>query len=120
MLINNDPFTFTICIVYLDNIYFHLVSNLTFKWQLCLGLPFYHISQDSYIPYLPPLNCKQDFAGGSCKDKRCLVFTGDHVIEALLYIEERCRKIASRTLLLTTRAELFNGFMLCLLPQFCL
>jgi hypothetical protein len=32
---------------------------------------------------------KQDFVGGSAKDKKCPVFTGEHGIEALFYVEER-------------------------------
>jgi hypothetical protein len=40
MLINKHPFTFTLVVVYLDDIYFVCVTNLTFKWQLCfLELP---------------------------------------------------------------------------------
>jgi hypothetical protein len=53
---------------------------------------------------------KQDFVGGSAKDKKCPIFTGEHGIEALFYVEERFRKIASRTLLWTTGQELFDGF----------
>jgi hypothetical protein len=40
----------------------------------------------------------------------CPIFNGEHDIEALLYVEERFRKIASRTLLWTTGLELFDGF----------
>jgi hypothetical protein len=39
-----------------------------------------------------------------------LHFTGEHGIEALLYVEERFRKIASRTLSWTTGPELFDSF----------
>jgi hypothetical protein len=53
---------------------------------------------------------KQDFDGGSYKEKKCPVFTGEFGIEALLYVEERFRKIAARTLSWTTGEELFNGF----------
>jgi hypothetical protein len=53
---------------------------------------------------------KQDFVGGSNKDKKCPTFSGEHGIEALLYVEERFRKIASRTLSWTTGPELFDGF----------
>jgi hypothetical protein len=53
---------------------------------------------------------KQDFIGGSAKDKKCPTFSGEHGIEALLYVEERFRKIATHTLLWTTGPELFDGF----------
>ncbi len=53
---------------------------------------------------------KQDFVGRSAKDKKCPIFTGEHGIEALFYVEEQFRKIASRTLLWTTGQELFDGF----------
>jgi hypothetical protein len=53
---------------------------------------------------------KQDFVGGSAKDKKCPTFSGEYGIEALLYCEERFRKIATRTLLWTTGPELFDGF----------
>jgi len=53
---------------------------------------------------------KQDFVGGSNKDKKCPTFSGEYGIEALLYVEERFRKIASRTLSWTTGPELFDGF----------
>ena len=59
---------------------------------------------------LTTVKLKQDFQGGSSKDKKCPVFTGEHGIEALLYVEERFRKIASRTLEWTTGQELFDGF----------
>ena len=59
---------------------------------------------------LTTVKLKQDFQGGSSKDKKCPVFTGEHGIEALLYVEERFRKIASRTLDWTTGQELFDGF----------
>jgi hypothetical protein len=52
---------------------------------------------------------KQYFVGGSSKDKKCPVFTGEHGIESLLYVKERFRKIASCTLEWTTGQELFNG-----------
>ena len=53
---------------------------------------------------------KQDFVGGSAKDKKCPIITGEHGIEALFYVEERFQKIAARTLLWTTGQELFDGF----------
>jgi hypothetical protein len=53
---------------------------------------------------------KQDFVGGSNKDKKCPTFSGEYGIEALLYIEERFRKIASRTLSWTPGPELLEGF----------
>jgi hypothetical protein len=55
---------------------------------------------------LTTVELKQDFMGGSSKDKKCPVFTGEHGIEALLYVEERFRKIATHALLWTTRPEL--------------
>jgi hypothetical protein len=51
---------------------------------------------------LTVVKLKQDFEGGSSKDKKCPVFTGEHDIEALLYVEARFRKIASHTLSWTT------------------
>jgi hypothetical protein len=42
---------------------------------------------------LTTIKLKQDFVGGSSKDKKCPVFTGEHGIEALLYIKEGFRKI---------------------------
>jgi hypothetical protein len=59
---------------------------------------------------LTSVKLKQEFEHGSSRDKKCPVFTGEHGIEALLYVEERFRKIASRTLLWTTGIELFDGF----------
>ncbi len=53
---------------------------------------------------------KQDFVGGSAKDKKCPTFSGEHGIEARLYVEERFRKIASHTLLWWTAPALFDGF----------
>jgi hypothetical protein len=38
---------------------------------------------------LATVKLKQDFEGGSSKDKKCPVFTSEHAIEALLYVEER-------------------------------
>jgi hypothetical protein len=59
---------------------------------------------------LTTVKLKQDFQGGSSKDKKCPVFTGEHGIEALLYVEERFCKIASRTLAWTMGQELLDGF----------
>jgi hypothetical protein len=60
---------------------------------------------------LTTVKLKQDFVRGSSnKDKKCPLFTGEHGIEALLYVEERFCKIASRTLEWTTGQELFDGF----------
>jgi hypothetical protein len=58
---------------------------------------------------LTSVKLKQKFEQGSIRDKKCPVFTGEHGIEALLYIEERLRKIASRTLLWSTGLKLFDG-----------
>jgi hypothetical protein len=75
MLINKDSFT-SLVVVYHGDIYFTLVTNLTFKWQLHLEIPFYHISQDLYLTYLlTTIKLKQDFESGSSKDKKCPVFT---------------------------------------------
>jgi hypothetical protein len=111
MLINNDPFTFTLVVVYHDGIYyFILVTNLPFKLQLHLELPLCHIRQDSYKSLLTTVKLKQNFEGGSSKDKKCPVFSGKHGIEGFLYIEEMFRKIASHTLSWTTGPEFFEGF----------
>jgi hypothetical protein len=59
---------------------------------------------------LATVKLKQEFQGGSTKDKKCPVFSGEHGVEALLYVEERFRKISARTLQWTTGAELFDGF----------
>ena len=59
---------------------------------------------------LPTVKLKQDFDDNSSKEKKCPIFNGDFGIEALLYVEERFRKIANRTLLWRTGIELFNGF----------
>jgi hypothetical protein len=59
---------------------------------------------------LTTVKLKQNFDDGTYREKKCPVFTGEHGIEALLYVEERFRKIASKTLLWTTGAELFDGF----------
>jgi hypothetical protein len=53
---------------------------------------------------------KQDFVGGSARDKKCPTFSRERGIETLLYIEERFRKIATHTLLWTTCLEFFEGF----------
>jgi hypothetical protein len=67
--------------------------------------------KSGFLPsLLADVKLKQDFIGGSSKDKKCPVFKGEHGIEALLYVEERFRKIASRTLSWTTGLELFDGF----------
>jgi hypothetical protein len=59
---------------------------------------------------LATVKLKQEFQGGRTKDKKCPVFSGEHGIEALLYVEERFRKISTRTLQWTTGLELFDGF----------
>jgi hypothetical protein len=43
------PFLSPLLLSITDDLYFILITNLTFKWQLHLELPFYHISQDSCI-----------------------------------------------------------------------
>jgi hypothetical protein len=52
---------------------------------------------------LPPselstVKLKQDFIGGSSKEKKYPVFNGEPGIEALIYVEECFKKIASHTL----------------------
>jgi hypothetical protein len=68
--------------------------------------------KSGFVPStLATTKLKQDFVGGSvAKDKKCSNFSGEHGIEALLYIEESFRKIASCTLLWTVGPEQFNGF----------
>jgi hypothetical protein len=67
--------------------------------------------KSGFVPSdLSSVKLKQQFEGGSSKDKMCPIFNGEHGIEALLYVEERFRKIASRTLDWTTGQELFDGF----------
>jgi hypothetical protein len=67
--------------------------------------------KSGFIPSdLDSVKLKQAFQGGTSKDKLCPIFNGEHGIEALLYVEERFRKIASRTLSWTTGLELFDGF----------
>lgn len=67
--------------------------------------------KSGFVPSeLPLVKLKQDFDGGSYKEKKCPVFNGDHGIESLFYVEERFRKIAERTLLWDTGIELFDGF----------
>ena len=67
--------------------------------------------KSTFLPSeLSLVKLKQDFQDGSSKDKKCPVFGGAHGIEALLYVEERFRKIASRTLQWNTGHELFDGF----------
>jgi hypothetical protein len=63
--------------------------------------------KSGFIPSdLGTVKLKQDFKGGSSnKDKKCPVFNGEHGIEALLYVEERFRKISSRTLQWMTGPE---------------
>jgi hypothetical protein len=59
--------------------------------------------KSGFVPFLlTTIKLKEDFEGGSSKDKKCPVFTREHIIKALLYIDERFRKIASCTLELTT------------------
>ena len=48
MLTNDNPFYFTLVIVYEDDIVFILVSNLTFQWQLLLEPQSYSTSQGSF------------------------------------------------------------------------
>jgi hypothetical protein len=59
---------------------------------------------------LPVVKLKQAFANNTTKEKKSPVFSNEHGIEALLYVEERFRKIAERTLEWTTGPELFDGF----------
>jgi hypothetical protein len=67
--------------------------------------------KSAFVPSeLPLVKLKQDFVGGSYKEKKCPVFNGDNGIESLFYVEERFRKIAERTLNWDTGLELFNGF----------
>jgi hypothetical protein len=67
--------------------------------------------KSGFVPSdLTSLKLKQQFEGGSLKDKMCPLFNGEHVIKALLYVEARFQKIASHTLLWTTGLELFDGF----------
>jgi hypothetical protein len=75
-----------------------------------LRAPILPYKQGFAVSELGGSKLKQDFVGGSAKDKKCPVFTGEHGIEALFYVEERFRKIATRTLLWTTGQELFDGF----------
>ncbi len=67
--------------------------------------------KSGFLPsLLTTVKFKQDFEGGQCNEKRCPVFTVEHGIEALLYVKDSFRKIASHTLSWTTEEELFNGF----------
>jgi hypothetical protein len=67
--------------------------------------------KSGFVPFLlTTVKLKQDFEGGQYKEKKSLIFTEEHGIEALLYVEERFRKIASCTLSWTTGEELSNGF----------
>jgi hypothetical protein len=59
---------------------------------------------------LGTVKLRQNFDDGTYKEKKCPIFTGEHGIEALLYVEERFRKLATRVLLWTTGPELFDGF----------
>ena len=108
MLINNDPFHFILVIVYLNNICFILISNLTSQSQLHLEQQCSHISWVSFLPNFP----QEDFDDGSSKANKFPIFNVNFGIEALLhvYVEERFRKIASCTLLWTAGLELFNGY----------
>jgi hypothetical protein len=46
--------------------------------------------KSGFVPSdLGTVKLKQEFQGGSSKDKECPVFSGEHDIEALLYVEER-------------------------------
>lgn len=67
--------------------------------------------KSTFVPSeLPLIKLKQDFQDGSYKEKKCPVFSNEHGIEALFYVEERFRKIADRTLQWNTGIELFDGF----------
>jgi hypothetical protein len=70
--------------------------------------------KSSFVPLdLSTVKLKQDFIGGSSKDKKChvlLQWQTLHGIEALLCVKEPFRRIATRTLLWTTGLALFNGF----------
>jgi hypothetical protein len=60
--------------------------------------------QAAVLPYkstfvsseLPTVSLRQDFDDGSHIKKQCPVFSGEHGIEALFYVEERFRKLADR------------------------
>ncbi len=66
--------------------------------------------KSGFVPSeLPLVKLKQDFQGGSYKEKKCPVFNGDNGIESLFYVEERFRKISEQTLQWNTGIELFNG-----------
>ena len=53
----------------------------------------------------------QDFDDGSHVKKQCLVFNGEHGIEALFYVKERFRKLAERNFLWAGNGpDLFANF----------
>jgi hypothetical protein len=54
-----------------------------------LRAPILSYKQGIQVSNLGGSKLKQDFVGGSAKDKKCPVFTGEHGIEALFSVEER-------------------------------
>lgn len=64
----------------------------------------------TFIPLeLPIVKLKQDFIDGNYKERKCLVFNGEHGIEPLFYLEERFHKVVTN-IMWTTGLELYDGF----------
>jgi hypothetical protein len=60
---------------------------------------------------LSMVSLRQDFDDGSHTKKSCPVFSGEHGIEALFYVEERFRKLAERNFMWAgDGADLFANF----------
>jgi hypothetical protein len=60
---------------------------------------------------LTMVSLRQDFDDGTYAKKQCPVFSSEHGIEALFYVEERFRKLAVRSFLWSTDGpDLFTNF----------